>query len=58
MTFVKRGMGIVGGLILVSALALPAFATPVPEIDAGTATSAIALLVGGSFIAISKLRRK
>jgi len=30
----------------------------VPEIDAGTASSAIALLLGGSFIAISKLRRK
>jgi len=48
-----------GYLVVVNALARPAFAiSAVPEIDAATAGSAIALLVGGGFIAISKLRRK
>jgi hypothetical protein len=55
-----KSFGVVCGCFLVlNALVLPAFASPaVPEIDAGTASSAIALLLGGSFIAISKLRRK
>ncbi len=58
-----RGLGVVCGCFLVlNALALSAFATrvtaAVPEIDGSMASSAIALLLGGGFIAISKLRRK
>ena len=61
MTNWKKFVGVVCGLfVVVNALALPAFAVPgiVPEIDATTAGSAIALLIGGGFIAISKFRRK
>jgi len=58
---VVKGLGIVFGCFLIAnALALPGFAdvAVAPEIDPGTATSAIALLLGGGFIAASKLRRK
>ncbi len=57
-----KSFGVVCGcFLMLNALALTAFATPgagVPEIDGSTASSAIALLLGGGFIAISKLRRK
>ena len=58
---IKSFGGAFGCFLVLNALALPALAgrvTAVPEIDAGTASSAIALLLGGGFIAISKLRRK
>ena len=35
-----------------------AAAVAVPEVDTGTAGSAVALLVGGYFLFVSKLRRK
>ena len=58
----RNFFGVVCGcLVVVNALALPAFAlngVGVPEIDAATAGSAIALLIGGSLIALSKIRQK
>jgi len=50
-----------GLLLVLTATAAPSFAQPtptVPEIDAGTMGSAVALLTGGYLILASKYRRK
>jgi len=49
-------MRVLGYSMVFAALAGTAFAgVPVPEIDPGTVTSAVALLLGGYLVAVSRL---
>jgi hypothetical protein len=53
-------VGACGFLLLFAGLAVPAqaFVSEVPEIDPGSATSALTLLTGGMLILTSRLRRR
>jgi hypothetical protein len=55
----KLGAG-VAFLLILSAFGDTAHATiiPVPEVDSSSMAAAVAVLVGGYLIAVSKLRRK
>ncbi len=49
----------IGFVLLLTAIAAPALALEdVPEIDAGSLTSAIGLLVGGAYLLTDRIRRK
>ena len=54
-----RKARVAGGFLLVFlACASPALATPVPEIDPGSAVSGLTLLAGGMLLLADKLRMK
>ncbi len=60
---VARLIGASGFLLLFAGLAMPVLAASsptfgVPEIDPGSATSALALLAGGMMVVTSRFRRK
>jgi hypothetical protein len=60
MTMKARLLGACGVLLLLAGLAKPALAlgvSPIPEIDAGTAVSALTLLTGGMMVLASRFRR-
>ncbi|MFI5458352.1 MAG: hypothetical protein ACHRXM_23220 [Isosphaerales bacterium] len=53
--YLVKGFGFV---LVLSALSAPAWAVPVPEMDAGLATSAMALLSGGLLMIAGRSRRR
>jgi hypothetical protein len=55
MTTLRRALGLMLIIATISVMAGPAPAT-VPEIDAGTAGSALALLAGAAFLLRDRLR--
>jgi hypothetical protein len=54
----KRKFRVLGLAVLAVAVATPAFASAVPELDPSIATSALILLVGGTISLIEWRRRK
>lgn len=53
----KQSFTVLGLAALALAAAIPAFATPVPEIDPGTAVSGLSLLVGGALVLMGRRRK-
>jgi len=51
---------VVGYFLIATAVSVPLFAggPPAPEIDAGIMGSAVALVVGGYLVVVSRARRK